>query len=131
MERLISAIATDDGVSFIDRHFGDARFYDVYEITKNNTTFIKRIENQTDEEEEEDGHGNPQKAHSIAGILLEEGVSVVISKVYGPNIKRIRKKFLCVVNKKGEIKESLEKLHCIFPKLSTEISKSDKNIIYL
>ena len=38
------AFATDNGKTFMDRHFGDAKFYDVYEISENASKFIKRKE---------------------------------------------------------------------------------------
>jgi predicted Fe-Mo cluster-binding NifX family protein len=33
MNEMMVAVATDDGQHFIDRHFGDARFFDVYRMT--------------------------------------------------------------------------------------------------
>ena len=132
MHTLIIAFATDDGLSFIDRHFGDAKFYDIYEIGENKATFLKRLENTTDDDRDKEGHGDPLKAHSVSNMLAQEGISVVVSQVYGPNIKRIREKFLCVVNKKGTIEESLEKCEDIFPVLLEECSKIEKkNIIYV
>ncbi|MDC7246003.1 MAG: NifB/NifX family molybdenum-iron cluster-binding protein [Sphaerochaetaceae bacterium] len=128
---IISAVATDDGVSFIDRHFGDARFYDLYEITGDSASFMKRIENHTEDEGDEEGHGDPVKARSIAAILTEEGVNAVVSRVYGPNIRRIRKKFLCIVSREGAIEESLIRLKNMFSELSEEASKTEKKIIYL
>ena len=132
MQTLISAFATDDGLSFIDRHFGDANFYDIYEITESKVTLLKRIENRTDDDTDEEGHGNPLKAQSVTSMLAEERVTLVVSRVYGPNLKRIKKKFLCVVNKKGNIEESLEKLKNIFSVLLEEGSKKeDNNVIQL
>ena len=97
MKKLKVAFATDNGKTFMGRHFGDAEYYDIYEINDKNTEFIKKISNST--EEEEDVHADPQKAKGISNLLLEEDVSVVVSKVFGPNIKRIKKKFVCILMK--------------------------------
>ena len=56
MEKFITAFATDDGESFIDRHFGDADFYDIYEISESKVQLLKRIDNTTEEDDDEEGH---------------------------------------------------------------------------
>lgn len=107
MDKIKVAFATDDGSNFINRHFGDANYYDIYEIEGNQANYLKRIDNTTEEEEI---HADPKKAKGIANLLLEENVSVVISKIFGPNIKRIRKKFVCVVMKDNDISEGIQKI---------------------
>lgn len=107
MNKIKVAFATDNGSNFINRHFGDANYYDIYEIEGNQANYLKRIDNTTEEEEI---HADPKKAKGIANLLLEENVSVVISKIFGPNIKRIRKKFVCVVMKDNYISEGIQKI---------------------
>lgn len=104
--KLLFAFATDDGTKFIDRHFGDANYYDIYEISSNESKFIKRINNTT-EEDDENIHADPKKAGSIAKLLNAEKVQVVISKVFGPNIKRIKKKFVCGLFNDSQISDSI------------------------
>ncbi len=99
------AFATDNGKTFMSRHFGDADFYDIYEIDGNKANFIKRIDNTVDEEEEV--HADPKKAKGISKLLLNENVNVVVSKIFGPNIKRIKKKFVCIVVRDEKIDEQL------------------------
>lgn len=98
------AFATDNGTDFMSRHFGDAQFYDIYECDDDQAHYVKRILNSTDEEEV---HADPRKAKGISSLLLKEDVKVVVSKVFGPNIKRIRKKFVCIVIKKGTIDNAI------------------------
>ncbi|MCD4774305.1 MAG: hypothetical protein K8R41_13080, partial [Bacteroidales bacterium] len=43
-----AAFATDNGRSFINRHFGDSDYYYIYEISSSETTFIKKISNTTE-----------------------------------------------------------------------------------
>ena len=90
---LITAFATNNGTTFMDNHFGDANYYDIYKISASNSEFIKRIDNTVDIEEE--SHADPKKAKGISGLLKSEGIQVVVSKVFGPNIKRIKKNFVC------------------------------------
>jgi len=126
MEKLITAFATDDGKSFIDRHFGDADFYDIYEISSQGVNLLKRIDNTTEEDDDEEGHGDPVKAQGITGILKKEGVSMSVSRVFGPNLKRIKKKFLCIIVKEGSIEDSIKKLQDTFPALLEEWSKGEE-----
>ena len=91
-----TAFATGDGESFTNRHFGDNDYYDIYDITTSERKFIKRINNTTTVIEEKT-HADPGKAMGVTSLLKKENVQVVVSKVYGPNIKRIRKNFVCVL----------------------------------
>jgi len=120
MEKLITAFATDDGKSFIDRHFGDADFYDIYEISSQTAKLLKRIDNTTEEDDDEEGHGDPVKAQGVTGMLKKEGVNMAVSRVFGPNLKRIKKKFLCILVEKTSIEESLKILQKRFPSLLDE-----------
>ncbi len=106
MRSCIAAVATDDGAEFTSKHFGDALFYDLYAVDGTCAEFLRRIPNTS--EEEEDVHADPKKAGSIAQLLRSEGVQTVVSKVFGPNIKRIRKKFVCVSVKDMNVSESIE-----------------------
>jgi len=91
-----TAFATGDGESFTNRHFGDNDYYYIYDISEKESRFIKRI-NNTATTIKEKMHADPEKAMGVIGLLKEENVQVVVSKVYGPNIKRIRKNFVCVL----------------------------------
>ena len=108
MNELIVAVATDNGENFMDRHFGDAHYFDIYKLSKTSINFIKRIENKI--EEQEDIHADPEKAKGVAGLLKEEDVTVVVSKIFGPNIQRIRKKFVCVIMNDETIKAALDRI---------------------
>ena len=108
--------ATDDGVSFMERHFGDAEFYEVYEVSESSIKYLKRIDNST-EEDNESPHGDPVKAKGVMGLFKDEGVRVLVTKVFGPNIKRIKKKFVCIMidvdtidNSKAIIQENMQKI---------------------
>ncbi len=104
---LTLAVASDDGKHFIKRHFGDAESYLVYNLDKKGWTFVKKIVNSS---EEERSHADPVKAGSIAGILKQEGVQVLVSPVFGPNIKRMIKKFACILMNEKTIEQGLDNL---------------------
>ncbi len=90
----ITALATDDGKTFVDRHFGDARFYHLYTVDRDGANFLKVVPNTAPEET---GHADPRKAGGIAKLLKAEKVNVLATRVFGPNLKRVRKKFVCVI----------------------------------
>ncbi len=104
MDSIIIAAATDDGKRFPDRHFGDADRYAVYKVTPEMIELVKEIPNLT---EEEKVHADPAKAGSITGLLRKEGVQAVVTTVFGPNLKRIKKKFVCIIAESESIEETL------------------------
>lgn len=108
-EELIVGIATDDERHFITRHFGDAERYLIYRLTEDGYEFLKIVRNTTAEEDEE-VHADPVKAGSIAKVLKAEGTQVLASRVFGPNIKRMIKKFACVIIQEDLINQGLVKL---------------------
>jgi predicted Fe-Mo cluster-binding NifX family protein len=103
-ENMKIAFATDNGKNFMDRHFGDALHYIIYEINSDSSKKIDSIENDTEEEE---GHADPKKAKNITNLLKDKDVQVVVSKIFGPNIKRIKSKFVCVLIKEETIEDAI------------------------
>lgn len=125
---LITAFATNDGKVFMNKHFGDADYYDIYKISASSMEFIKRIDNTTEEEDDEI-HADPKKAKGISGLLKEENVQVVVSKVFGPNIKRIKKNFVCIIMSKEEISESIIFIQQKFDTIVKEWNKGEERLI--
>ena len=113
----IAAFSTDDGKTFIDKHSGDARFFDLYKISESEIRFLKRVVNPPKEEKR---HADPEKASGITRLLKQEGVQVLVSKIFGPNIKRIKKKFVCIMMNDAEISQSLKTLQEQLDKIFTE-----------
>lgn len=120
----IFAFATNDGKTFMSQHFGDAEKYLIYRISDSNFEFMKVIRN-TSEEEDESVHADPRKAGSITKILKQEYVDVVVSKVFGPNIKRIKKKFVCIVSKKNAIDDAILEIQKNFYEIQSEWEKGE------
>ena len=105
---MIIACATNNGQTFVDSHFGDADKYDLYEMKKEGYHFLKSVRNQT--EEEEGVHADPKKAKGIASLLKQHDVQIGVSRIFGPNIKRVAKHFLPIIISEKNIKEGLSLL---------------------
>lgn len=88
----ICAFPTNDGTHFANEHFGEADFFDLYSIGKDEIRFIKRVENRSPEER---GHGDPNKAKKIGQIMKQENVQVMLSLKFGGNIFRMVSQFVC------------------------------------
>lgn len=130
MDKIVSAFATDDGLSFMERHFGDANQYDIHEINPSETKFIKAINNIINEDEE--AHADPNKAKGIADLLKKEKVQVLVSKKFGANIERMKKKFVCILMNDKEISESIKTIQQNFNIIIDEWEKGDsRNFINL
>ena len=124
MNKVKIALATDDGETFMGRHFGDSKLYKIYELGPESAEYLKTIDNTVDEEEEV--HADPKKAQGIAQLLKQEGVQVVASKVFGPNIKRIKKKFVCIVIGEDELDTGLQEVQNNFAKVVAEWDKGQQ-----
>ncbi|MDC7238666.1 MAG: NifB/NifX family molybdenum-iron cluster-binding protein [Sphaerochaetaceae bacterium] len=107
MESLIVAFGSNDGIRFTDRHFGDSNKFYIYEINEHKVNFIKQIVNNS---EEEKIHADPKKAGSIAKILKNEKVNVVVSKHFGANILKIKKNFVCILANCDNIDTTIENI---------------------
>ncbi len=120
---MIIAVATDDGKKTIERHFGDAEYYNIYELVNGKFQLIDQVVNTTEEEEM---HADPVKAKGIVELLVEKNVEVGITKVFGPNIKRVKKHFVPVLVSKETIEESLEIVLNSLDIIEEEILKAEK-----
>lgn len=100
MESLIVAFGSDDGIRFTDRHFGDSNKFCIYEIN----------EHKVNKSEEEKIHADPKKAGSIAHLLKSQKVNVVVSKHFGANILKIKKKFVCILANCDNIETTIENI---------------------
>ena len=123
MQKIITAFATDDGLIFMDRHFGDALQYDIYEISATEVNFIRTITNTSEEEEI---HADPNKAKGIARLLKKDGVQVLVSKKFGTNINRMKKKFVCILMNDKQISDSVTTIQQHFEHIIKELGKGEE-----
>jgi predicted Fe-Mo cluster-binding NifX family protein len=131
--KIILACGTDNKIDFSVEHFGSAKYFLFYEfdLEKKNIVFLKSINNYTLPEEEEK-HGDLKKAKSVSELL--ENVSVFVANKYGPNIKRIKKRFVPIISREKNIEKTLSRIKKINRQIKTEVEKEnrlDKNIIFI
>ena len=104
-------IATDDGINVKIGHFGDAKLYIIYEVSKDGIKEINRLENPFKGEEEEHVHGVLRKRIKLLEYLGK--VDIVISTFFGPGGEDFfRKKGVTPikVKPKTKIKKVLEEI---------------------
>jgi len=126
------ACGTDNGTEFTDKHFGSSKYFLIYEfnLETKDLRFLKRIENSTPEEE----HGDIKKAKSVSELL--KNVFVLVAFRYGPNIIRIKKRFVPIISREKNIEKTLNKVKLFSNKIKSEIEIEkekgiDKEIIYI
>lgn len=125
MNSFICAIASDDGINYTNTHFGDAKYYILYEFYSNSAERIRTISNST-EKDKENSHGDPQKAGSVVQMLIKEKVQVVASSVFGPNIKRIKSKFVCLLMDQAAISPGIPHIINSYNAIKDEWEKGDE-----
>ena len=125
------ACGTDNGIEFTNEHFGSSKYFLIYDfdLETKDLRFLKRIENSTQEEEK---HGDIKKAKSVSELL--KNVFVLVAFKYGPNIIRIKKRFVPIISREKNIEKTLNKIKIYINKIKSEIKKEkgiDKEIIYI
>jgi len=125
------ACGTDNGTEFTDKHFGSSKYFLIYEfnLETKDLEFLNKIENSTPEEEK---HGDIKKAKSVSELL--KNVFVLVAFRYGPNIIRIKKRFVPIISREKNIEKTLNKVKLCSNKIKSEIEKEkgiDKKIIYI
>ncbi|MCD6414234.1 MAG: hypothetical protein J7L23_01245 [Candidatus Diapherotrites archaeon] len=125
------AVGTDDGTHFTDEHFGSARFYLIYELNLD-TLELKKVEERKNTSVEERMHGDPNKAQSVSELLKD--IDALVAFAMGPNIIRIKKRFVPVISRDKNVEKSLKLLLDHIDEIKQELAKPigiDKDIIYL
>ena len=125
------ACGTDNETEFTNEHFGSSKYFLIYDfdLETKDLRFLKRIENSSQEEEK---HGDSKKAKSVSELL--KNVFVFVAFRYGPNIIRIKKRFVPIISREKNIEKTLNKVILCSNKIKSEIEKEkgiDKEIIYI
>jgi len=124
------ACGTDNETEFTNEHFGLSKYFLIYDfdLETKDLKFLNRIENSTQEEE----HGDIKKAKSVSELL--KNVFVFVAFRYGPNIIRIKKRFIPIISREKNIERTLNKVKLYSNKIKSEIEKEkgiDKDVIYI
>jgi len=81
------AFGMDDDLHLCAGHYGDSRFFLIYEVSGGEARFLeKRVNNAADMEEME--HGDPRKFRAVLSQL--DDVDALAAYRMGPNFVRIR-----------------------------------------
>lgn len=123
------AIATDDGKTLTTEHFGSAKQYMMYSLSlsSGDLSYMGKVANTTKEEET---HGDPEKAREVSALFAD--TPILVGFAMGPNIVRIRKKFVPVISREKDIALVLPLLKGALPAIRESLQEQgDKSIIYL
>ena len=105
--KLILAVGTDDGIGMkLDDHCGQSKYFFIYEIDREGYKLLEKRKNVKYNEDESRKDGDPGKARAVSSVLKD--VDVLACSIFGPNIKRMLEKYVCVVPKVKTIDGSLK-----------------------
>jgi len=122
MKNLIIAFATNDRKNFTSEHFGEAKEYLVFEISKTETKLIDTIANKSPEEKM---HGDPNKAKGVAHLLKPFKVQVIANKAFGRNITKMQQKFVVILSNTLIIDEAINNIQNNFDSIVIELNKGE------
>ena len=121
---IMVAFGTEDGKKITPDHFGSSRFFSVYKFTENGYEFIEQRQKVRYEEDESITDGDPGKAKAAAKTLA--GIDCVVARIIGPNIARIRKKFVCAIIRKETVQEAIAVVQANLCTILEEKEKQDR-----
>ena len=116
---LVVAFASRDGASLPKGHFGEARRFDLYRLTPGKADRIAAITNPQAETDHGDS-GHRRKGAELARLLGREGVQVIVSRAFGPNIRQMRQRFLPVVVGCEDVTQAIGLLHAHWDQLRSQ-----------
>jgi len=127
---LLFAVGTDDNETIkSDDHIGMSKYFQVWKYSGGKLTFKEKRENVKYKEEDERIHGDPNKAKATSSVLT--GVNVLVGKMFGPNIVRLKNKFVCVVIREPRIKKATEIIKENINEIVEEYNKKERSGIIL
>ncbi len=124
-QELLIAIGTDDGKRIKSGdHVGMSKYFQVWKYANGEFAFEENRENVKYKEDESRIHGDPGKAKATASVL--ENIDVVAGKMFGPNIVRLKDKFVCAVIREETIKQAIEMIKENINEVIEEKDKQEK-----
>ena len=130
-EPLLVAIGTDDEIHIkADNHVCMSKLFQIWTYENDEAIFRESRENAKCREDESKTHGDPGKARATASAL--ENVDVLIGEKFGPNISRLKNKFVCAVARGGRtISQAIDMLkENVNEVLEEKRSEEKKGIVF-
>ena len=97
------AFAVNKEESFELKHFGDADKYLIYEFLEGEFKLITEQQNTLKLLDESPNHGSKDKGNSIIKLLKENKVNVLVSRQFGPNVKKKNQHFVPIIIHDGQL----------------------------
>jgi len=105
-KELVFAVGTDDSKTIKSGdHVGMSKYFQIWKYSNGELTFEEKRKNVKYKEDESKIHGDPGKARATASVL--ENIDVLVGKRIGPNIKKLKYKFVCAVVREKTIAETI------------------------
>ncbi len=104
---LLFAIGTNDDETIKSGgHVGMSKYFQLWEYSGGELTFKEKRENTKYRGKDEGVYGDPGKAKATSAVLT--GIGVLVGKMFGPNIARLKNEFVCAVIREPGIKKATE-----------------------
>lgn len=95
--KITFALALNNEDIFENKHFGETDKFAIYSYKDQELSFDEEFPNTFKLIDETQGHGSKKKGNAIISFLKEKGVSVLVSKQFGKNIKLVNQHFVPVI----------------------------------
>ncbi len=129
-ENLVIAIGTDDGKMVkSDNHVGMSQHFQIWEYSNGVLSFREERENAKYKEDESKLHGDPSKAKATTSVL--DDIDLLVGKMIGPNITRIKEKFVCAVVRKPSIEQAIKIIKENINEIIEEKNKKERSALIL
>jgi len=130
VEELTIAIGTDnEKIIKPDDHIGMSEYFQVWKYSNGELIFKETRENVKYVEDEARIHGDPKKAEATTSVLKD--IDVLVGKMMGPNIKRLKNKFVTVIIREPEIEKSLKIIRENINEIVEEKEKTERRGLIL
>jgi len=129
-EEFLIAIGTDDSKKIKSGgHFGMSEYFQVWKYSNGELNFIEKRGNVKYKEDESKIHGDPGKAKATASAL--KNIDVIIGKIFGPNIARLKNQFVCAVARCETIEQAIQMIKENINEIIEERAKKEKSALIL
>ncbi len=124
------AIGTDNGkVIKEDDHVGMSKYFQIWDYSEGKIEFAGTRENSKYVEEGGRVHGDHKKAEATASVLA--GVDVLVGKMMGPNVERLKRRFVLVIVREPKIDDALRIIERSINEIFEEKGKTERHAIIL